>query len=653
MDTAKRRVERLRVRLLHLSRRNKQLLTGGIDVIAHVGTFYLVYALCFAQMPTITESLLAFIATVALSIPVLIRIGYYRAVIRFVNVDVAIVAFYGVLAPVASFVTIISLRIDWASSLRAGIVAFFILLTWLTGSRFIARLFMNRRIRNREPVLIYGAGQGGVRLAASLMNASKFLPVAFIDDHASLMKTRVQGLEVRDSANLNSLLAETGAKRILLAIPSATREERKRVLDKLEPLAVRVQTIPDVGDLISGEARVDDIRDVAVEDLLGRDIVPPRAELLEKENQGKVVLVTGAGGSIGSELCRQIMSLQPRKLLLFERSEIALYRVQQELEKLASEQSRPIDVVGFLGCVTDQPRVEEIMRTLKVDTVYHAAAYKHVPIVEQNVFEGVVNNVFGTQAVANAAVATSVKRFVLISTDKAVSPTNVMGASKRLSEMVLQGLASQQQKTVFCMVRFGNVLASSGSVVPLFTEQIRAGGPVTVTHPSITRYFMTIPEAAQLVIQAGALARGGDVFVLDMGEPVKIVDLAQKMIHLMGHEVQSAQSPDGDIKIVFSGLRPAEKLYEELLIGSNVTGTLHSRIMKANEGFLPFERLNEVLDEIRHIRLNRDWKGLVALLHEVVEGYQPTGGIEDHLFKAGLEPGSSPKVTDLETYRNV
>ena len=385
-----------------------------------------------------------------------------------------------------------------------------------------ASLFMNRRLRHREPVLIYGAGQGGVRLAASLSDSPKFFPVAFIDDNLSLSKTRIDGLPVHSPDVLQAVMDETRAKRILLAIPSATRQLRRDIVNKLEPLAIRVQTIPDVGDLISGVARVDDIRDVPVEDLLGREPVPPRADLLSQENSDRIVLITGAGGSIGSELCRKIYTLRPRKLLLLERSEIALYSVQNSLKSIENESLDGTEVIGLLGCVTDQVRMEEVMSAYSVNPVNHAAAYKHDPIDEQNIFQGIENNVFGTLSTAKAAINTGVSTFVLISTDKAVSPTNVMGASKRLAELILQRFSHSQSGTRFCMVRFGNVLASSGSVIPLFREQIRSGGPVTVTHPEITRYFMTIPEAAELVIQAGALAKGGDVFVLDMGEQVKI-----------------------------------------------------------------------------------------------------------------------------------
>jgi FlaA1/EpsC-like NDP-sugar epimerase len=427
------------------------------------------------------------------------------------------------------------------------------------------------------------------------------------------------------------------------------------VLERLSDFPVHVQTIPEIRDLITGQARVDDIRDVDVEDLLGRDAVPPDPKLLRKSIAGKTVMVTGAGGSIGSELCRQIIQLGPKTLVLYEISEIALYNIEKELCSVTETMDLPCEIVSLLGSVHHIDRVREVLEVYRINTVYHAAAYKHVPVVEHNLLEGVHNNVFGTLHVAKAAIEAGTDTFVLISTDKAVSPTSVMGATKRCAELILQGLQDEHPSIRFSMVRFGNVLASSGSVVPLFREQIRKGGPVTVTHRDIIRYFMTIPEAAQLVIQAGSMAKGGDVFVLDMGQPVKIRDLARRMINLMGLTVRDENNPDGDIAIKYTGLRPAEKLYEELLIGTDVTGTNHPRIMRANEDYIPFDHLVSLLEELRVASLHLDRDRARDVLKRIVAGYNPENGIEDLVwvqrYSQVSEGEASDKVISITTRR--
>ena len=445
----------------------------------------------------------------------------------------------------------------------------------------------------------------------------------------------------------------TGAQELLLAIPSVNRMRRREILGLLEGYPLHVRSVPGFMDLASGRVKVDDVQEVDIADLLGRDAVPPQQDLFERCIRGQVVMVTGAGGSIGSELCRQIVATGPATLLLFEHSEFNLYSIHSELEQRIRRESLPVRLVPILGSIRNAGRLLDVMRTWGVNTVYHAAAYKHVPMVEHNIAEGVLNNVLGSTYTAQAAVKAGVEHFVLISTDKAVRPTNVMGSTKRLAEMVLQALSResapvlfrdddgvhQLNKTRFTMVRFGNVLGSSGSVIPLFHEQIRKGGPVTVTHPNITRYFMTIPEAAQLVIQAGAMGKGGDVFVLDMGEPVKIAELAEKMIHLSGLSVRTSKNPHGDIAIEFTGLRPGEKLYEELLIGDNVSPTEHPMIMRANEEHLPWEqfkvRLSELLDAVER----DDYDRVRQLLRETVSGYKPEGEIVDWIhMKRRQEP---------------
>ena len=641
---------RLRVALLRMSRGRKRQLMCVVDIATACSSLALALAIV---MPTPVPGNAVPILLAAASAACLLSVhatGLYRSIVRYIGVDMFLSVVRATALAVAFFFPVMLAYLSLADAVRLAAVHAALLFIGILATRFLGRVFLNTRTHNRERVVVYGAGSGGLRLVAALAASPRFLPVAFVDDDPNLIGRRIAGLEVHDSASLQTLIRVSNVRRVLLAMPSVSRKRRKQVIERLSNLKVRVQTIPDVGELMSGSARVDDIQDVSVEDLLGRDPVPPQQQLLEQENTGRVVLVTGAGGSIGSELCRKLLELQPRLLLLVEHSEIALYTIERELSKVLADKGIDLPIVPMLGSVTDGRRMLEIMRTFHVETVYHAAAYKHVPIVEHNVLEGVANNVFGTLHTAQAAIEAGVRTFVLISTDKAVSPTNVMGASKRLAELVLQSL-DQRSRTRFCMVRFGNVLASSGSVVPLFREQIRNGGPVTVTHPEIIRYFMTIPEAAQLVIQAGAMATGGDVFVLDMGKPVKILDLATKMIQLMGKTVRNEDNPNGEIEISFTGLRPAEKLYEELLIGSDVTGTTHPRILRANEQYLEHHQLQQVLGDIGEATDARDWERLREILLRSVEGYAPTGAIEDHVFlRLAREPDPS-KVATLDAYR--
>ena len=506
-------------------------------------------------------------------------------------------------------------------------------MVYVTGSRFLVRLFLRPNGIRGDRVVVYGAGNAGAQLAASVAGRGDFTVVAFVDDNPALYGAVINGIEVHAPGALPSMIKEFGVSRVLLALPSASRRRRQEIISHLETLPVHVQTMPDVSDLIAGNARVDDIRDVDIADLLGRDTVPPVAKLLGACVSGKSVMVTGAGGSIGSELCVQIVQLKPRRLVLLEVSESALYTIDRALRNLVQRNGLATEIVPLLGSVHHQRRMREALLSYEVETVYHAAAYKHVPLVEHNMVEGVHNNVFGTLHTAEAAIEAQVKHFVLVSTDKAVLPTNVMGATKRCAELVLQALNERSARTTFSMVRFGNVLASSGSVVPLFREQIRNGGPVTVTHPEIYRYFMTIPEAAALVIQAGSMARGGDVFVLDMGEPVRIRDLAETMIHLMGLTVKDKDRPDGDIEIKYTGLRPAEKLYEELLIGTNVTGTEHPGIMRAEEDYIRWPELEPLLEQLWNACQQFDCAAARALLLRIVAGYKPTAEVVDLVWR--------------------
>lgn len=565
----------------------------------------------------------------AVSLPVFALFGLYRAVVRYMGLQAIIAVLQGVTLSALVFAALVMLgRLDGIP--RATILIYWLLALFMVGgSRLVVRAWFQAAIKRRgheKPVVIYGAGTGGIALATSLFNGQQYRPMAFVDDNPAKQGTVIAGLPVRKPADLPQLIERHRLAYVLLAMPRLSRARRREIVAQLEPLPAHILTIPSLADIVANRASPDEVREVEVEDLLGRDAVGPRRELLARCIRGKRVMVTGAGGSIGSELCRQILREQPTQLVLVERSEFALYAIEREFQaQLQGEAVRPA-IAAVLANVADLSRMEMLMHAFSIDTVYHAAAYKHVPLVEANVLEGVDNNVFGTLHTALAAVEAGVQHFVLVSTDKAVRPTNVMGASKRLAEMVLQGLARQPDiRTRFSMVRFGNVLGSSGSVVPLFREQIRNGGPVTVTHPEVTRYFMTIPEAASLVLQAGSMARGGEVFVLDMGEPVRILDLARRMIRLSGLEERSTDNPEGDIEIHFTGLRSGEKLYEELLLGEAVTGTDHPMIMRAREGHLPGDTLQTLLQELRAACRRYDTQDARKLLAQVVEGYEATG----------------------------
>ena len=523
-----------------------------------------------------------------------------------------------------------------------GLIQPILLLLFVGASRAVASiglggLYQGRIKRAALPqMLIYGAGSAGRQLAAAMANSPEMRVVGFLDDDDRLHGHVLNGLPIYNPQDLSAVLVDVPVTDVLLALPSATRQRRNSILAALAEHHLAVRTLPSVSDIASGKVNLSDVHDLDIDDLLGREPVKPNGLLLNRNTHGKTVLVTGAGGSIGSELCRQILRCQPQQLLLVEMSEFALYQIHQELEVAASALQTDgvsIEIVPLLASVCDEVRMDEIMRTWRPHTVYHAAAYKHVPLVEHNPAEGVRNNVWGTMVCAQMAARNGVPNFVLISTDKAVRPTNIMGATKRLAEMVLQALAATH-KTSFAMVRFGNVLGSSGSVVPLFREQIKNGGPITLTHADITRYFMTIPEAAQLVIQAGAMGTGGDVFVLDMGEPVRIADLARRMVELSGLSLRDAANPEGDIEITVTGLRPGEKLYEELLIGDNPKPTQHARIMKAQEEFMPWDELQARLNALQTCMQANDVPAIRGMLQELVPGYSPTGDVVDWVSMA-------------------
>ncbi len=597
-----------------------------------------------------------------IAIPFFVRFGMYRAVMRYFGND----ALMAIVKAVTLSALLLALAVYWRTDVPKVIPRSMVFNYWwlslllIGGLRLVMRqYFMGdwfspeslTKFKGRDAglpkVAVYGAGAAGNQLVAALRLGRAMRPVAFIDDDSNLYNRTIAGLRVYSPKHIQQMIDETGADEILLAIPSATRARRREVLERLEPFPLHVRSIPGFMDLASGKVKVEDIQEVDIADLLGRDAVPPQQALFEQCIIGKVVMVTGAGGSIGSELCRQILLNKPDVLLLFEHSEFNLYSIHIELERQIERASLPVRLVPILGSVRDTGRLLDVLHTWKVETVYHAAAYKHVPMVEHNIAEGVLNNVIGTLNVAQAAVQAGVANFVLISTDKAVRPTNVMGSTKRVAEMILQALSREAapvlfgaddavhhvNKTRFTMVRFGNVLGSSGSVIPRFYQQIRSGGPVTVTHPKITRYFMTIPEAAQLVIQAGSMGQGGDVFVLDMGQPVKIAELAEKLIHLSGMSVRSEKSPHGDIAIEFTGLRPGEKLYEELLIGDNVSATEHPMIMRADEEYFTWDVLKELLARLLKAVEGDDYPQVRVLLREVVSGYVPEGEIVDLIYQ--------------------
>jgi len=578
-----------------------------------------------------------FISTLILSLIVFTRIGLYRAILRYMGLKAVFTIAGGMSASTIIFALSCYFFDRSINGTTVLLYASFSLVS-LGGARLITIAYIRSILsETHEIVAIYGAGRAGRQLAKALTHSSHYKIAAYIDDDPALFKTEIDGVKVYSPISIEKLVREKGVYQILLALPSATHSRRSEILARLEPFPVKVKTIAGMDDIISGNVKIEQLQDIEIEDLLGRDSVAPDKELLESCITDKVVMITGAGGSIGSELCRQILSLKPSTIVLYELSEFALYSIEKELKTLAAKSDQPLDIIPLLGSVQHKSRMVRILKRYKVQTVYHAAAYKHVPIVEHNMVEGVRNNIFGTWYAAEAAAEANVERFVLISTDKAVRPTNVMGASKRFAELVLQSINARGSNTIFTMVRFGNVLGSSGSVVPLFREQIKAGGPVTVTHKDIIRYFMTIPEAAQLVIQAGAMGRGGDVFVLDMGDQVKISELAERMVHLMGLTVKNRTNPQGEIEINYSGLRPGEKLYEELLIGENVAGTEHSKIMTADEEMLAWNDMQRALILMNELCEDMNCDGIVQLLLRVPTGYNPQHEVCDLLWDEDID----------------
>jgi FlaA1/EpsC-like NDP-sugar epimerase len=636
-----------------LGRLSKQLIMLGSDLVAIPAALWTALALRTGgvEFPMASLEILSGVALVS-TVPLFIRLGLYRAVIRFLGIHAAQtialgVAFSALVLAGANYFLEVPLPAE------TFVIYFVMSLLYVGASRFAARELLRLRMSDAVRVIVYGAGAAGAQLCSALKTRGQFKPVAVLDDNPEMWGAQLCGLKVHSPAELLDIRRRKGARLVLLAIPSASRRRRSGIIDRLSASGFTVQTVPEIAEIVSGHSRLEEIRDIEVHDLLGRDPVPPNLGLLGACLRGKSVLVTGAGGSIGSELCRQIIALAPRRLVLLEVSEHALYEIERELSAANTHLEARVELVALLGNAHHKQRVREIMTTFGIQTVYHAAAYKHVPIVEHNMIEGIHNNIFATMNTAEAAMECRVETFVLISTDKAVNPTNVMGCTKRVSEMVLQGMQQRGHGTRFCMVRFGNVLESSGSVVPLFREQIREGGPVTVTHPDVIRYFMTIPEAAQLVIQAGSMGSGGDVFVLDMGSPVRIADLAKRMIQLAGYTVRDEKHPEGDIEIRFTGLRPAEKLFEELLIGKNVTGTEHPRILRAMEHSLPWDQIRHVVDELAQCSARFDCERAREVLLRAVPEYRPAERVQDHVWLHGGSRVSGAVLVDSEKVREL
>ncbi|MBY4591828.1 nucleoside-diphosphate sugar epimerase/dehydratase [Rhizobium redzepovicii] len=630
--------------LLAMPRVAKRALALLVDSSFCVLTIWLAYCFRLNEWTVLTGvQWLPVFVSLCMALPIFIVMGMYRAIFRYAN----LAAFITVLKAIAiygfAFMTIFTALSVPGVPRTVGILQPFLLLIGIGLSRLGIRYWLGdayQRILHKNmlaKVLIYGAGKAGRQLAAALTNSAELNVVGYLDDDPRLKGGVMGGLPIYDPSDLPVLAETLGVHNVLLALPSASRQRRNEILEHIRKARVNVRTLPDLTALAQGRVAVSDIRELEIEDLLGREAVAPRQELLDKAMRNKVVMVTGAGGSIGGELCRQILRNAPSSLILLDQNEFALYNIDAELRKLAElYEHENLQIVPILCSVRDQDRIEHIIQSWRPQTLYHAAAYKHVPLVEHNAVEGIKNNVMGTLVAARAARKYGVSNFVLISTDKAVRPTNVMGASKRLAEMVLQALAAESAtdrlRTNFSMVRFGNVLGSSGSVVPLFRQQIKEGGPVTLTHREITRYFMTISEASQLVIQAGAMGEGGDVFLLDMGEPVRIADLARKMVELSGLSVRDENSPEGDIELSVTGLRPGEKLYEELLIGDNPETTEHPRIMKAREDFLFWPELLKRLNSLNAALDRNDMVAARAILAELVSGYSSTGEVSDLAF---------------------
>ena len=618
-------------KIINLSRSNKQLILVVFDSVILITVLFLSFSLRLGYWYLPSGNILYMIlCSPLIAIPIFIRFGLYRSIIRYIGLKslwavVKAVSLYALIWGIIGFMAAVY-----------GIPRSVILINWLMalisigGVRLIARWFLIDNHQNDAcNVVIYGAGSAGRQLFTALIDSIEYRPIAFIDDNIELQGQSINGVNVISSVNCLEFIKKNKVSEVLLAIPSATRKRRNEIIDYLISASLIVRALPSVSKLAQGKIQIEDLHEISIKDLLGRTSVIPDKKLMEKNITNKVVFVSGAGGSIGSELCKQILFLKPKILILYELNEFALYSIDSHLSEIFLPD---VKIISILGSVNNPKRLSNIFKKFKVNTIYHAAAYKHVPMVEFNSSEGVVNNIFGTISCAKIAISEKVETFVLISTDKAVRPTNTMGATKRFSEMILQALSKEQKKTRFTIVRFGNVLDSSGSVIPLFKKQISSGGPITVTDPKIIRYFMTIPEAVELVIQAGSIGNGGEIFLLDMGKPILIVDLAKKMIALSGLQVKDNNNPNGDIEIIYTGLRSGEKLFEELLIGENATKTSHPKIMCVHEDFLKWVKLQEIADELEKAIDVNDQKKLRTLLIKAIPEFKPQSEIRDILY---------------------
>ena len=629
--------------ILNLPRSTKRALALIVDISLCIITIWLSF--CFRMNNWVALSgvqLLTIPVSLAIALPIFIRMGLYRAIFRFIGWSAFITVIKAITVYGLAFMAIFTAISFPGIPRTVGILQPLLLLIAIGLSRFTTRYFLyeayNRilRLSNQRNILIYGAGFEGRQFGGALSHSADLRVVGYLDDDINLHGSLIAGIKVYSPANIVDLSARLNVSTILLALPKINRQRRNEIIEQLRGARVAVRTVPDLNALTRGHAQYTEMHELDVEDLLGRAPVLPDQALLERNVRDKVVLVTGAAGSIGSELCRGLIKSRPSILLLLDQNEYGLYSLENELLRKNGDF---LQVIPLLADVRDELRIKTILETWKPTTVYHAAAYKHVPLVEQNPVEGVKTNVFGTLTVAKAAIAAGAESFILVSTDKAVRPTNVMGATKRLAEIILQSLAANGARTKLTMVRFGNVLGSSGSVVPLFRDQIRAGGPVTLTDPEMTRFFMTVPEATQLVVQAGAMGKGGDVFVLDMGEPIKIIDLARRMVELSGLTVQDEMNPGGDIRIATTGLRPGEKLYEEMLIGDMTEATEHPKVMRAHEQFLEWSILERQLERLAAVTSEGDATGVKRFLCELVEDYHPLAKVADYVLQRQKQAG--------------
>jgi len=638
---------RLKQKLLSANRSTKQFIAVITDLISLFLATYLALKVSLVDLNNLTiYQFLRLIFIPIFSIFIFYLMGVYRSLVRFIDfsliymilksVTIAFIAilFFKVLygMVLSDFLQIVT-NIDYLITLEGWLLGVSITLILVTGSRVFANYFLtfNLKVQSGKRVLIYGAGSAGIQLAGALRVSTEMQPVAFLDENTSLHNTFMGGIKVLHPKKLKKLISRNKVDEVLIAMPSASKSTLRNLLKEIEKYSIKVRILPGLAELAEGKVLVSELKEVDISDLLGRLEVEANQELLERNIKNKVVLITGAGGSIGSEIVRQVTKFKAKKVIVLDANEYALYSIKKEIENLLPE----TELHAVLASVTNKKRITEICKAFAVDTVYHTAAYKHVPLVEENPFEGVFNNIIGTQACVHAAIDSEVETFVLISTDKAVRPTNIMGATKRFAEMILQSLSDRhdvRNKTRMTMVRFGNVIGSSGSAIPLFQQQIKEGGPVTVTHSEVIRYFMSISEAAELVIQAGAMGKGGDVFVLDMGEPIKIYDLAKRLISLSGMELKDKDNPEGDIEIIFTGLRPGEKLYEELLIGDNVSTTEHKRILRAEEDFLEAKELEQYIYLLKEAEKKGDVVALKEILSDVVSGFTPENEVVDVVY---------------------